>query len=134
MRKRKATVNRLDENMNFQSTGNNWYGLNAGWRDRFSAMWSGCGYMPRTGRYTFCTVADDGSMLYIGGERLVNNDGLHGMRRRSAAVNANQGYVPIAGTFFENGGGAGMIAEWSGPGIKGRRVISYDALTTQKGD
>jgi len=89
MRSRKASVNRLDENMTFQSTGNNWYGLPNGWRDRFSAIWPGFVYVPRKGTYSFCTVSDDGSLLYLNGKLLVNNDGLRGMRRicKSRAFN-----------------------------------------------
>merc|ERR1712096_217773 len=130
---RKASVTRLDETVNYRSTGGNWYGLGGGWANRFSVLWSGYVYMPAKGRYAFCTTSDDGSMLYIGGKLLVNNDGLHGMHRRCAAINANKGYARINIGFFENGGGAGAIAEWMGPGIlngRTRQVIPYDALTT----
>jgi len=54
---RKATVTRLDETVNYGSTGGNWYRLGGGWQNKFSVLWSGNVYTPQTGTYTFCTTA-----------------------------------------------------------------------------
>ena len=42
--------------------------------------------VPEDGLYTFATLSDDGSRLYVDGERVVENDGLHGMDRREGKV------------------------------------------------
>ncbi|RYE16363.1 MAG: hypothetical protein EOP51_25930, partial [Sphingobacteriales bacterium] len=51
--------------------------------DDFGFLWEGYIKIPATGTYTFETLSDDGSKLYIGdyshtATALVNNDGLHG--------------------------------------------------------
>ncbi|WZP00396.1 hypothetical protein EP7_002038 [Isosphaeraceae bacterium EP7] len=48
---------------------------------------------------------------------MIDNDGLHGMQERSAARTLAAGLHAIRVEFFENGGGAGVVLSWSGPGI-----------------
>jgi hypothetical protein len=51
--------------------------------DRFAATWRGRFSVNAPGAYTFCTTSDDGSSLFIDGETIVDNGGLHGAQRRS---------------------------------------------------
>jgi len=74
------------------------------------------------GKYTFWTNSDDGSSLSVNGKQVVNNDGTHGMRTRSGSLNLSPGTVKVTVWFFENGGGAGVICHWSGPGF-GKKLI-----------
>lgn len=67
------------------------------------------------GDYTFSTRSDDGSDLYIGGDKIVDNDGLHGLRTRTGTVNLDAGLHKIDVLFFENGGGDQLITAYSGP-------------------
>eukprot|EP01044_Picomonas_judraskeda_P021259 COSAG03_NODE_4958_length_1379_cov_1.595312_1_plen_95_part_10 len=55
-------------------------------RDQFVMRWRGTFTAPSTGEYTFSTTSDDGSMLYIDRELIVENDGNHGMTERNGAI------------------------------------------------
>ncbi|MFM1821745.1 MAG: hypothetical protein RI967_11, partial [Planctomycetota bacterium] len=46
-----------------------------------------------------------------------SNDGLHGMQERSGTIALGAGRHALRIEFFERGGGAGLIAQWQGPGI-----------------
>ena len=70
-----------------------------------------CLYIPNVapfvaGAYTFRTCSDDGSNLFIGNDKVVDNDGLHGIQCREGTVNLASGDSMISVNFFENGGGA----------------------------
>jgi hypothetical protein len=77
----------------------------------------------KTGRYHFWTRSDDGSVLKIDKRRVVNNDGNHGMRTRHGSVVILRGIPKFEVDFYENGGGAGLIVHWSGPGF-GKRLLT----------
>lgn len=61
------------------------------------------------GLYTFETESDDGSMLYVGDQLVVDNNGLHGMQIRSGNVGLLPGLHRVRVEFFENTGTAGLI-------------------------
>lgn len=86
--------------------------------DQFGFLWEGTINIPVAGTYTFETISDDGSKLYIGSyshtaTALVNNDGLHGSQARTGTVTLPAGPQQIAITFFESGGGEAMQVWWT---------------------
>jgi hypothetical protein len=87
----------------------------SGLADNVGAVYDGWLDVPESGLWTLTTQSDDGSALSIGGVRVVDNDGLHGMTTRSATVALAQGKHQLRVEFFENGGGAGLIVMWAGP-------------------
>ena len=95
--------------------------------DAFALRFTGMIGVPKSGKYTFYTNSDDGSRLYIGDKLVVNNDGLHGMVKRSAQIDLTAGTHPITVTYFDNGGGDGLVVTWAGPGLK-EQPIAKDAL------
>jgi hypothetical protein len=58
--------------------------------------------------YSFFTRSDDGSILKINSEIIVNNDGDHGVEEKSGTIALKQGTYPLEVTWF-NGGGAGWL-------------------------
>lgn len=84
------------------------------------------------GEYTFSTISDDGSQLFINDQLLVDNDGLHGMARREGKVTLQTGEHAIKVTYFERTGGAGLSVAWSGPGFTERAIDSF--VTPATGD
>lgn len=50
--------------------------------DHFACEWSGKVKIEQPGKYIFYTRSDDGSKLWINGNQLVDNMGLHGARQR----------------------------------------------------
>merc|ERR1719359_2733450 len=102
----------------YPETTGHWKGLDSRFNDAFAARFTGTVNVPRTGYYNFWTKSDDGSKLWVYGKLVVNNDGLHGMRERRGRVHLHKGHAKIKVIFFEAGGGAGLVVDWSGPGIK----------------
>ena len=102
-------------------------------KDKFALRFTGVIQMPKSGKYTFFTNSDDGSRLYIGGRLVVNNDGLHGMKEKSGAIDLPAGSHPIVVTYFDNGGGDGLVVNWSGPGFK-KQNIAADRLAISGGE
>lgn len=58
----------------------------------------------RTGRHTLTLGSDDGSVLYLNGQRILENDGPHGYVERQATLNLLPGTYRVQITFFDAGG------------------------------
>ncbi|MDP2433554.1 MAG: Ig-like domain-containing protein [Pseudomonadota bacterium] len=84
--------------------------------DYYAARWTGSVLAETAGSYTFHTSSDDGSRLYIDGNLVVDNDGLHGTQERSGTVALSAGYHDLRLEFFENSGGATISLSWTPPG------------------
>jgi len=121
--------------INIPSTGGNF--STSGRADLVAAVFEGFINVPATGLWTFSTESDDGSRLFIDGQLMVDNDGLHGMVDRSGQIGLEAGIHRYRVEFFENFGGAGEIVRWQGPGtaratipatafIKGGTVMQID--------
>ena len=103
--------------------------------DNFGFVWEGWINIKTAGTYTFETISDDGSKLYINSlyspsaTALVNNDGLHAPGAVTGTVNIPApGLYPITITFFEATEGETMQVYWSGPGFS-RQAIPDAAFT-----
>jgi S1-C subfamily serine protease len=105
----------------------------AGRSDNFGLKFTGYIEVPRDGKYTFYTTSDDGSRLWIGGKRVVDNDGLHGMQEHSGSVFLAAGKHSFKITFFEATGSEGLSASYSGPGISKREIPSSVLYTRETG-
>lgn len=92
--------------INYASTSGDF--ATSGRADQVGAVFNGYINVPATDFYTLYITSDDGSKLYLGNSLLVNNDGLHGMVERSAAVALKKGLHKLKAEFFENGGGCGL--------------------------
>lgn len=79
--------------------------------------------IPVEGVYTFETVSDDGSRLWIDDELAVDNDGSHGMRFRRGRVALREGLHRFRLEYVQGGGGMGLEAWWSSDaGIRRSRI------------
>ena len=84
--------------------------------DKFAALYEGDIEITTGGDYTFWTASDDGSKLYIDGNLVVNNDGLHGLKEvQSAVITLSPGHHTFRLEFFEKGGNQQLFARYSGP-------------------
>ncbi|MCW5775447.1 MAG: hypothetical protein KIS87_03240 [Phycisphaeraceae bacterium] len=101
--------------IDFPSTNGNFATSNRS--DHVGAVFQGLFFAPQTAVYTLSVESDDGSMLYLGNDLLINNDGLHGMIERSASIALEAGPHRLRVDFFENTGGAGLIVRVDGPGL-----------------
>jgi putative heme-binding domain-containing protein len=91
-------------------------------RDAFALVFQGMIDIPTDGSYTFYTHSDDGSRLYIDDIEVVDNDGLHGMVEVSGTTTLAAGRHRITVTYYDNGGGDGLVASWQGPGFLKQRI------------
>jgi len=87
-------------------------------QDNFAAVYDGYIKIPEDGLYTFSTLSDDGSALWLNGERVVDNDGRHGHVERSSVVALAAGYYEIRLGFFQWVGGKAFRVYWQPPGGK----------------
>lgn len=122
-------IKRVDAQINYPSTDGAWTGLPGSMADTFGSRHSGAIRIDTAGAYTFYIESDDGSKMWLNDALIINNDGLHGMQERSATLNLAVGYHPFRVEFFENGGGAGLVVRWAGPGIS-KDVIPASAYYT----
>jgi len=80
--------------------------------DSFSVKWEGYLYVPSDGDYTFYLTSDDGSWLYIDGNLIIDNGGLHSPLEMSATIHLDRGFHRMELKFFEHYGGAVIRLEW----------------------
>jgi len=97
----------------------------------YAFVWQGNINVPATGNYTFETVSDDGSKVYLSGSTasLVNNDGLHSSQSRTGSIALNAGLNPITITYFQQGGGQVMELYWSSNSGLARQRVPDNVLT-----
>lgn len=81
----------------------------AGVSGNIGLVFSGWLNVPADGIYTFWLNSDDGSTLTVGGERIIDNDGLHSMLEKTGQAALRTGLHPMEVRYFDsNGGGLSM--------------------------
>jgi len=100
--------------------------------EKYGLVFTGYFRAERTGMYDFSTLSDDGSALYIGPTRVVNNDGIHGAWEEAGEIALEAGLHPITVVYFQRLGGKTLQAFVSGPeGEKG--TLSAGSLWSPAG-
>lgn len=112
---RKPSLRRVDAQVNIESTEGSFAGT--GLIDYFYVRWTGLVRVPMAGKYTFYAESDDGSRVFIGETKVIDNNGLHAMEEKSGEIDLKAGDHPIRIEMFENAGGAGCRISWEGPGL-----------------
>jgi hypothetical protein len=82
--------------------------------ENFGVQFVGQLFVSRQGAYAFFTNSDDGSVLYIDGNLVVNNDGNHAAQERSGTAQLTAGYHAIRVAYFQSGGGKSLTVSWQG--------------------
>jgi len=80
--------------------------------DGYVLRWSGFIKIPAAGTYTFFTTSDDGSLLYIDGTLVVNNNFCQGPTERSGTATLTEGCHEITVVYAEAGGGDFLSVFW----------------------
>ncbi len=65
-------------------------------------------YAAEGDEYNFYTVSEDGSALYVNGQLVVDNDGLHGSLEKQGSISLPQGEHEIVVEYFNRTGGASL--------------------------
>jgi autotransporter-associated beta strand protein len=100
----------------FNTTGSGFPSPYTSGATNFEVRWTGIFTAPVAGSYTFDTASDDGSMLFIDGQTVVNNNFFQGVATRSGSINLAAGQHSIVIGFYQGGGGYGLYADVSYPG------------------
>jgi alpha-L-fucosidase len=77
--------------------------------ERVAFVWSGLVRASQRDVYTFALTSDDGSRLFIDGEVVVDNDGLHGAEERRGDIALAAGWHAIRVEWFNKSGGAELV-------------------------
>ncbi len=120
-----GNVNKLVKNADL---GNDDFGL----EDEFYAELVGYIVIPETGEYEFQLFSDDGSDLRIGGELVINHDGLHGATAPAESfVELEAGTYAITIRMFDQAVDAAVKLTWRTPGSDAFVVVPSSALRTE---
>ncbi|MCM0593810.1 MAG: CARDB domain-containing protein [Gloeotrichia echinulata DEX184] len=119
------TYIKVDPQVDF--SGDNFAGI-PGLADTFGVRWTGKINITTPGNVTFFTASDDGSRLYVDGQLVVNNDGIHGFTERSGVANLTAGEHDLRLDFFENYGGQAVTLSYTPVGGS-KQVIPTAVLT-----
>lgn len=79
------------------------------------------------GEYSFYTISNDGSRLFIDNVEVVNNDGLHAGFEQQGKIDLGSGLHKIKLDYFDGGGSQELRVLYSGPGIH-KQIIPLDKL------
>ena len=123
-------LNPVDEGVVLDSDPNRIAERNNMRKDHFAIAFEGYIEIPRDDIYTFYTTSDDGSILYINDQEVVNNDGSHSTRTRTGYIALKKGWVPIRIGYFDDFLGETLrigLIEADGT----RREIPFSALRHQ---
>ncbi|HJZ94192.1 MAG TPA: PQQ-dependent sugar dehydrogenase [Gemmataceae bacterium] len=127
-------VTRIDSTVRYPATMGRWPGLDARFNDTFASRHTGYLRVDTAGSYTLFVTSNDGSKVWLDGELLIDNDGRHVMRGRSATRTLTVGSHSLRTEFFEDAGAAGLVLQWKGPGIAKQVIpvshLSHDAPAT----
>ena len=97
-----------------------YYNLGAGNNNNVEARWYGDIMIPGTGTapvpINFATTSDDGSMLYIDGNAVVNNNNFQGATQATGIADLTPGLHTIDVEYYQGGGGATMDVQWDPTG------------------
>ena len=74
--------------------------------------------------YTFYTISDDGSQLFIGDQKIVDNDGCHGDLERSGDRALAAGRHPFLLNYFQNSSGQTLQVYIKGPHLEKQPVTA----------
>jgi DNA-binding beta-propeller fold protein YncE/4-amino-4-deoxy-L-arabinose transferase-like glycosyltransferase len=96
----------------------------------YSIDWHGKLYAPEDGTYRLGTLSDDGSYVYVDGQLVVDNGGIHGAIYREGSIDLGRGYHDIQVKYYESFGGKAMVLYWTRPG-RGREEIPSGFLCYQ---
>lgn len=96
--------------------------------DHFGYIFSGLINVPEDGVYTFQTRSDDGSVLYIDNELVVNNDGSHAAIPATGLIALKKGFHPYTLYYFEDYEGEHLSWAWKLPSAKGLAPIPVSTL------
>lgn len=93
-------------------------------KEKYGFVFEGFIQINKTGMYDFYTISDDGSMLYIDDQLIVNNDGNHGMEERPGKAFLAKGMHKIKVAYYDAGGDNGLNVNYN---LQGQNKVKIPA-------
>ena len=90
----------------------------------FGVRYSGYIEIETSDLYEFYVASNDGSILYIDGIEVVNNDGRHVLREESGSIHLTEGFHEIVVEMFQSTGTFDLSASYSSPSIPKQEIPS----------
>ncbi len=95
--------------------------------EHFALLFDGYIRVPEDGIYKFYLTSDDGSILWIDGKKVVDNDGTHGAREAGGEVPLQAGLHSFRVGYFQTVTGLALRVQWEGP-FFGKKMLEEDVL------
>jgi uncharacterized protein (TIGR03790 family) len=104
---------RVEADLDYGSSGQPYPGLDDRFKHNWGARFSGLVDVPWADNWTFHLTSDDGTELWIDGQSVVTNHGMHGMVERTGWVDLDAGLHDVRVEFYQGGGPHGLKLAWS---------------------
>lgn len=103
-----------------------------GLRDNFVLVANGYLDIDKSQNYAFRTWSDDGSVVYLNDQKLIDNDGMHGVEYKESMVFLEEGLYKIRLEFMQGGGGKFLSLNWKPEDYDAWAVVPQGALLHSK--
>lgn len=97
-------------------------------KTNFSLRYKGVLKVPESGKYTIGVVSDDGSYLFINGDLIVDNGGIHPLTDANKKVRLKKGLYLLELDYFQKEGGARLGLFWKRHGEARRDIKDEDVF------
>lgn len=124
----KPVLERLDATIDFDQTS---FGYPDGRSTELAIRWTGTLLIPQAGAYAFHLGSDDGSRLWLDGERLIDQWQGQSFTTKSVSRELDAHAYAVRIEFFQGGGPGGVRVEWEGPGIE-RSLLGAPHVVTEE--
>ncbi|MEV7084776.1 family 16 glycoside hydrolase [Streptomyces sp. NPDC093085] len=104
-----------------------------GFDDLFVSQITGNLNVPENGTYAFRLISDDGSRLFLGDQRVIDHDGLHGAEPKDGEIVLTAGYHPLRIDHFDRYGEQQVTLQWKPPGADTFTLVPNSVLSTEAG-
>ncbi|WP_262509688.1 MULTISPECIES: PA14 domain-containing protein [Arenibacter] len=80
--------------------------------ENFGYVFDGYISVPKDGLFTFFLESNDGSVLFLNDDALIDNDGAHGNYEKKGSISLKAGMHKISLNYFQQGGGRKLTLSW----------------------
>lgn len=81
----------------------------------FAFVFKGYINISKDGFYTFYLESNDGSVLFLNDDKIIDNDGSHGISEETVSISLKAGMHKIETKYFQLGGGRHLKVAWQSP-------------------
>jgi len=96
--------------------------INSPRKTNFAFIFNGYIKIPKDGLYTFYLKSNDGSVMYMNGQKLVDNDGAHGIYEKMTSTSLKEGMHEMKVAYFQQGGGNLLEVFWESEAFSKKEI------------